>query len=724
MNEEDRKYLKNNIEKKLDNIEKTVSSNKPSNSETGKKLSELYKGSKERDERQQLFEELKKKNDNGEATLAQKIELMNQTIKASIPDDFKDAVKDTGKIMKSMGADMKKGASRSMQGVDSLITRIMNINPLTGMLWATGKGISKDLWNIGSGVAQAGFGVAKGIGKGVLNAGKGVGSIFNAAVNMFQKKEKPAETPEEEIKQEDYPRLSNPNTEELENEDYEKSTAKKISEIHAWIFKDFRKHNEAQIRAEQSRTNILSKGLSGLGKTMQAVNGFVEMIQAKQKLIVKGVLLGAIAIAGLAAWFKSDGFRKVLQGIVPAIINGVKNAVSGLLENASNGVDDIADTAISGTSSKTDTIFNQSFAGLNTEGVTSMLTKQYGGNKTSLSKEAFHDDGKTYKWMGDKIKALKKNKLIDKATNRLLEDPKHNWKNFNASVKNYTNTKEGHVLRFPVKIKMLDAEFNEDGTSSVLIEKAEMKQGWWKPEELNKFGGEVDKYVSHQMPRLVITRVQKILVPNRKVLPKNTPFVVVSKNYQIIGDVSAFMDEEDYGTFQNNTAKMVEGQANYIEFMNQKGMQEAYNKSTEGFNKKEFAKQVTINTGRDLIKKPLDAIHDALNDKVAEDYDPTSPNNQSNFDKASAPNPYIPKANLNNGNKNDNKVQTQQQQLAEQDKQIRQQQQIQQPTQSMPQTTPQTISIQGNNGNGGGLPPNLLDTNQALAAEDTYLKSN
>ena len=44
---------------------------------------------------------------------------------------------------------------------------------------------------------------------------------------------------------------------------------------------------------------------------MKAVKGFTDMIAAKQKLILGGILLGAAALIGLVAWFKSGGWDKI-----------------------------------------------------------------------------------------------------------------------------------------------------------------------------------------------------------------------------------------------------------------------------------------------------------------------------------------------------------------------------------------------------------------------------
>lgn len=330
LNNDDKKYLKENIEKRLDNLDKKVgnvskskgSANIDTSTPSGKRLNELLSQDREKENRKQLLAELQKKNENGEATLAQKIEMMNLSLKTAIPDDFKEAVKDSGKILKDVGKDVKRGTNRALGGVDSIITRMMGMNPLTAMLWSAGKDITRDLWNIGAGAAQAGWGIAKGVGRGAVNIGKGVGSIFNSAVNLFKPKPKKEEDVPEDEKQVEGSRPLLESGEEFEEKDAEKSTAQKIDEIHQAFFKDFKKHLNDSEKTEKSRTSILSKGLSGIGKSMQAVSGIVNTIMAKQKLILGGLMLGALGILALVGWFKNGGLTKALSGLFPDAAGG------------------------------------------------------------------------------------------------------------------------------------------------------------------------------------------------------------------------------------------------------------------------------------------------------------------------------------------------------------------------------------------------------------------
>lgn len=307
LNEDDKKYLKGNIEKKIDDLDKKLSSKKASeksasnpNSEIGKKLNELYKKDAEKDDTKKYIEELQKKSDNGEATLAQKIEILSLNLKSALPDDFKEAVKETS-------ANIKKGANQAMSGASHLTGRLMGLTPLTAMLWQN-RDIAKAMWDMGIGGAKA-------IGSAIGGIGRGAAGLVNASVNMFKKKNKP-QTEEEVPEQEETPKAvidSEDDTEEFSEE--EKSTAQKINELHDLFFKG--KFFQKQEKEEKQRQNILSKGLSGLGKTMKAVNSVIEIIAAKQKAILGGLMIGAVGILALVGWFKNGGFEKLLDKFNP-----------------------------------------------------------------------------------------------------------------------------------------------------------------------------------------------------------------------------------------------------------------------------------------------------------------------------------------------------------------------------------------------------------------------
>lgn len=303
LNEDDKKYLKGNIEKKIDDLDKKMSKKSSSaksvnnpTTEIGKKLQELYKKDEEREDTKKYLEELKNKNDNGEATIAQKIEMLSLNLKTAIPDDFKIAMKETS-------ASMKKGANQAISGASHLVGRAMMTNPLTALLWQN-RDIAKAMWDMGMGGAKI-------LGSAIGGIGRGAAGLVNASINMFKKKDKP-KTEEEVPEQEETPRSVIDSDNDLEDlSEEEKSTAQKINELHDLFFKG--KFFQKQEKEEKQRQNILSKGLSGLGKSMQAVNKVIEVIAAKQKLILGGLMLGAVGILALVGWLKDGGFERLLD---------------------------------------------------------------------------------------------------------------------------------------------------------------------------------------------------------------------------------------------------------------------------------------------------------------------------------------------------------------------------------------------------------------------------
>lgn len=315
LNEDDKKYLKGNIEKKIDDLDKKMSKKSSSaksvnnpTTEIGKKLQELYKKDEEREDTKKYLEELKNKNDNGEATIAQKIEMLSLNLKTAIPDDFKIAMKETS-------ASMKKGANQAISGANHLVGRAMMTNPLTALLWQN-RDIAKAMWDMGMGGAKI-------LGSAIGGIGRGAAGLVNASVNMFKKKDKP-KTEEEVPEQEETPRSVIDSDNDLEDlSEEEKSTAQKINELHDLFFKG--KFFQKQEKEEKQRQNILSKGLSGLGKSMQAVNKVIEVIAAKQKLILGGLMLGAVGILALVGWFKDGGFERLIDRLNPKNEHNKKN---------------------------------------------------------------------------------------------------------------------------------------------------------------------------------------------------------------------------------------------------------------------------------------------------------------------------------------------------------------------------------------------------------------
>ena len=358
-NKKDKEYLQKNIEKKIDDLDKKVESVKSSaqkqnsggnsnnsygnggkkdpyeylkasdpNSPIGKRLTEMYKDKQRQDDRDKLIAALEEKQTQGEATLAEKIELMNLNLQKSLPKDFVDG-------MKSMGDTMKKGASQMGAGMNVITQKLMMSNPLTAMLYQN-RALFGAVGNIGIGALRMGWGALKGI-------GTGTGSMVKAASSVFSRRKKGAnasgsssdengstgtatvggdvtETSEGAIttdeQSENIANIENLGSDGSDNyrEEINGTTAKRIAEIHELFFK--KKKLQQQEDEEKKKQSILSKGLSGLGNTMKSVSGLVDTIMAKQKLILGAVLLGGVAILGIAAWFKSGGMGKLLNGLL------------------------------------------------------------------------------------------------------------------------------------------------------------------------------------------------------------------------------------------------------------------------------------------------------------------------------------------------------------------------------------------------------------------------
>lgn len=312
LNDDDKKYLKQIIEKRLSNIEKGIANFAANNVSKPSELNQysmrslaLDREQHAKEDRDVLIEKLQDLQDKGDATLAQKMELIRLSVDRAVPQDFKDGVA-------VMSATMKKGANQAMGGVNHLTGRLMYSNPITAMLWRN-RDIAKAMWDVGAGTLKMGFGAVTGL-------ARGAGGLVNSAINLAKKKtnktnknEEVEENSEETISDTTSEQISKLSEEEFEQEESDKekeTTAQRVLELHQYFLKG--KFDKKQDTVEKSRNSILSSGLASLGKTMKAVGGFVELIQAKQKLILSGLLLGGLAILGLAAWFKSGGLEALL----------------------------------------------------------------------------------------------------------------------------------------------------------------------------------------------------------------------------------------------------------------------------------------------------------------------------------------------------------------------------------------------------------------------------
>lgn len=295
------KSVKKSVDENMEGIADTVTKGLQEKTNAAKQLQNLKNQKQEKKDKEDLLNALLERDKKGEATLAQKFEMLKLTIDKSIPDDFKEG-------SAALGKSLKGGASQAGRGLAHLNERLMMSNPITAMLYQ-----NRDLlgagWDIAAGTLKMGLGAAQGI-------GRGVASVLNSAVNLFKKKnQKAVEEGEEEKPQIEETPTGNYTPKEENNIEGEKSTAEKINEIHEWIFKDFAKFNQEQDKEQKTNNSILSKGLSGLGKTMQSISGVMEVLQAKQKLIVGGLTIGVLAIVALAAWLKGKFNKTGIPGL-------------------------------------------------------------------------------------------------------------------------------------------------------------------------------------------------------------------------------------------------------------------------------------------------------------------------------------------------------------------------------------------------------------------------
>lgn len=285
INDDDKKFIKSTIEDALAAHDKQT--------ESKQKLNDLKYREREKKDRQEYLAELKKREEQGQATMSEKFEMLKLSIDNAIPQDFKDAAKAGAKTASS-------GLNQMGKGVGHLTERLMMTNPITAFMWSN-RDILKAVGDIGMGGLKIGGGIAKGV------AG-GIGGLFNQVIN---KKKQGNNEPEQE---ESKPLTTQPEAGGVAQllqtkQDWQQQ----IQDIHNAMFK--LRDNKAEKEAKNTN-NILSQGLGGLGKSMKAVQGFVDLVAQKQKLILAGVLLGAVAIVGLAAWFKSGGLQKLLKDAV------------------------------------------------------------------------------------------------------------------------------------------------------------------------------------------------------------------------------------------------------------------------------------------------------------------------------------------------------------------------------------------------------------------------
>lgn len=282
IDDESKKFIKETIENAIDD----KLSERDKKTESQKKLDSINYQKKELEDRKKLLAELSERDKKGQATIAEKFEKLKLSVDTSIPQDLKDAWKTGSKGVQA-------GANQVGKGIGHLTARAMMSNPLTAFLYQN-RDIAGAIGDIGIGSIKAGWGALKGIGHGALG-------LANSAKNLFNRDE---EEETEEILNLPKPSFSgNSQAEKLVKE--KSNWEKQINEMHTIITQDLTKN-------QKKSSEIMGKGLKGLDDNMKAIKGFTDTIATKQKLILGGIMLGAAAIVGLVAWFKSGGLLKAL----------------------------------------------------------------------------------------------------------------------------------------------------------------------------------------------------------------------------------------------------------------------------------------------------------------------------------------------------------------------------------------------------------------------------
>ena len=625
LNEDDKKYLKGNIEKKIDDLDKKMSKKSSSaksvnnhTTEIGKKLQELYKKDEEREDTKKYLEELKNKNDNGEATIAQKIEMLSLNLKTAIPDDFKVAMKETS-------ASMKKGANQAISGASHLVGRAMMTNPLTALLWQN-RDIAKAMWDMGMGGAKI-------LGSAIGGIGRGAAGLVNASINMFKKKDKP-KTEEEVPEQEETPRSVIDSDNDLEDlSEEEKSTAQKINELHDLFFKG--KFFQKQEKEEKQRQNILSKGLSGLGKSMQAVNKVIEVIAAKQKLILGGLMLGAVGILALVGWLKDGGMNDLINKVKEGFATeGGKKARK-----------------------KADNYVENQFAQIKTD------TQEY--NKflkdsdfqkgIDVSKQSYFvpsGDSRTPEFLraDDMYNRLQKeNKTTEQSNKNVFNILKLGT----VSAKERRSNIKGTIdLKFPFEVGIWHIYEEDEEHCGILIGRT---------------------FKRSDVRYLYFTRALKASVNSTKTFKKNERVAILDAEYRVYGDWDSFYDIKEGESFEDaefrNRAEGIAKDANKI-------MDSAYH--TEGFDDAVHREQdkvagvfkkYDVNNLKEIPKSKKPQTKTAIKSTITE-----TPSNTMQQDDIIG-NPEITKTqlppdNTNAGNKTDTDIENKKQELKDVEKRI------------------------------------------------------
>lgn len=649
LNDDDKKYLKDNIENPLHNLDKQVQDLAKSSSASPKRPQPKKKETIE--DRLTALEEAERK---GEATIAQKIELMNLSLKTAIPEDFKQTMKETG-------ATMKKGMKQVGQGLDQAIAPIMMSNPLTAMLYQ-----SKDViaaltggtLKVGAGAIKGAFGVGKAV-------ASGAAGLLSNAINMFKKKpqadSQADDVPEKEETGSFIPRGKD---EEENTDDTELSTAKKIDEIWKATVKDSLKQKAEEDKKEKTRNNILSQGLNGLGKSMKAVNAVVETIMAKQKLILGGLMMGSIAVLALVGWFKEGGLQKAIKGLLKD--DKSDGSSSPQADNDRSALDNFVHT--------------QDAVAMNNDQVGDLIKQSTGGNYSKLS-------GPTKVNFNNVKDLVTKGHITEKDADEIINGRTNDTdKQFRQA-----NNTERLSLSFPFKIKISKVVGSPTKDS-------------------NYISLDIERIKTLKNPHIRITKVVKQIWPTGEEVPESTPFAIVDKNFGIIGNWDEFVGAQEEDTNKEWKADKNKAAENYkknrTDEIKDKQVTGAIKTANELYNAQfkhndGFINNLKDKWGTELVDgKPT---FDKETISGQKSYKPGE--NKPNASTTQVKSPQTPKSdlagekkvetppsNMNNSNNTDTKVAEQKTALKEAEKAV--QAERVQPTQQAQPSTPTTINVQ------------------------------
>ena len=430
MRESDKVFIKKTIE---DTIDKKLDKFLRDNEKQNKKFQESLLSRNEKDKKQ-VLDNLRQRDEKGQNTLAQKIErlrLESDKITKSGGQSIKDGVHDI-----QSGARMVTGSV--VGGVDRAISTVAQITPETAMLYNIVRGLIGAGFDITSGVLKGGGRIAWGGLKGLFGltkgavglGGKGVSALLKASNKMFgnETQEETQDTPFT-FKEKRIPTpqptndLDQPQPAEQSSTNMLKQKSKTSEQLDEMI-----KQGEKRDKTSKTTTQLLTKGLQGIGDTLSIVGKGIELIASKSKLILGGVLLGAVALLAIKGWIDEGGLDKLTNKIKQSMGPG-RNKKS--IEEANNYINN-----------ELNKIKN------NTKALDDQDAKFKVGATTNINSKTTYgtpQPGSTYipEFHEVDTKQLQQQGLTEKQAQR--------YKNYEQATKltKFNNTQQGQTLSFP-----------------------------------------------------------------------------------------------------------------------------------------------------------------------------------------------------------------------------------------------------------------------------------